>query len=75
VTAAERLAEIRDRHRYDVDLGRWDQDEVGMLDALDAVLALCDRYERADERHQPPSGQAVAAKVYNAIIDALGGES
>jgi hypothetical protein len=69
MSAADALAAIRDRHLYDVDLGRWDQDETGMLDALDAVLALC---AQAEPRHdQYEFAQAIAAAIaYN-----LGGAS
>ena len=80
MTAADRLAEIRHRHLYDVDLGRWDEDEVGMLDALDAVLALCAWSERAAdevrETTQPwdvTTAMLTTEQVRAAITEALGG--
>ena len=47
------------------------EDVPRLLAAVDAVLGLCDRYEHADERYNPPTGQQVAAKVHNAITEAL----
>lgn len=74
MSAADRLAAIRHRHLYDVDLGRWDEDETGMLAALDAVLALCD--EAAPRRMGDGylSASVLAPEdVRAAITDALGG--
>ncbi len=31
------------------------------------LRALCDRYENADERYNPPTGQQVAAKVHGVL--------
>lgn len=78
MTADDRLAEIRHRHLHDVDLGRWDEDEVGMLAALDAVLALRDPAPLVSETDTVPNawdeGYSLAlADVRAAITDALGG--
>jgi hypothetical protein len=56
-----RLERIRHDHLYDVDLGRWDDDETWLLrmaeDGLDArdriaaALALCDEADEAHARY------------------------
>lgn len=75
MSAADRLAAIRHRHLYDVDLGRWDEDEVGMLAALDAVLALCDEmYDLCTHGGSDCHCDCLGVRdVRTAIADALGG--
>lgn len=47
---------------------------LDLTDALRGVLDVCDRYEHADERFAPPTGQQVAAKVHNALAGTQTGD-
>lgn len=73
ILTREGIDGIANHHRYDVDLGRWDADELDLIDTArayhdlrDAVLAWCD--ERDEESLSDPYDVVVTAHDVREVV-------